>query len=109
MKNKNLAMVFIGLMMLASFSIASSANPSSPEDDSCCCCCCSSNCKMMSALGCEDIEWKVENTKEGVIIEITSENEDVVKKVQNMCGKMKEMCEQKECCKEESKKEKNDR
>lgn len=108
MKDKYLAMVFIGVMMLASFSIAATANFSSLEDDSCCCCC-SSNCKMISALGCEDIDWKVENVKEGVVIEITSNNRDAVKKLQSICGKMKEICRLKECCKEESKKEKSDR
>jgi hypothetical protein len=106
MKNKILVLVFIGFLTLASFSIASSANYSNPGDDSCCCCC-PTSCKKMCVMGCEDVEVNVENVKDGVVVKVTSKNEEVVKKVQEMCANMKEMCAQKDCCKEEgSKKDK---
>lgn len=103
MKNKILALVFIAVLTLTGFTIASSAYYSNHGDNSCCCCC-PSNCKKMCEMNCEDVEVNVENVKDGVVVKITSENEEVVKKVQEMCAKMKEMCAQKDYCKEEESK-----
>lgn len=104
MKNKILVLIFIGLLILANFSIASISNNSNSGDDSCCCCC-PSNCNKMCVIGCKDVEVNVENIKDGVVVKITSENEEVVKKVQEICAKMKERCDQ-DCCKEKSRNDK---
>jgi hypothetical protein len=58
----------------------------------------------MCVLSCEDVEMNVENVKDGVVVKLTSKNEEVVKKVQEMCAKMKEKCTQEDCCKEEGSK-----
>lgn len=102
MKNKILALVFISLLALPSFSFTSMANCQEREDDSCCCCCCLSCCNVKR---CEDVEVNVENVKDGVVVKVTSKKADVVKKIQEMYAKMKEMCTQKECCEKEPKKE----
>ena len=55
---------------------------------------------MMEVLSLKDVEMNVENLKDGIAVKITSKNADVVKKLQEMSAKMKEMC-----CKKEAKKE----
>lgn len=99
MKNKILALIFIGFLTLASFSFASATTFLVHGDDTCCCC--SSKCMKMCVMDCEDLEYNVENIKDGVVVKITSKNEEVVKKIQERCAKMEELCAKKECCKEE--------
>jgi YHS domain-containing protein len=55
---------------------------------------------MMEMMSLKDVEMNVENLKDGIAVKITSKNADVVKKLQEMSAKMKEMC-----CKKEAKKE----
>jgi len=66
-------------------------------------------CPMMGMMSHKDIEMNVENIEKGVAVKITSKNEDVVKKVQEMAAKMKECCkkeaEKAKTCKKEVKKE----
>lgn len=57
-------------------------------------------CPMMEMMSHKDIEMKIENLKDGIAVKITSKNADVVKKLQEMSPKMKEMCEKKEVKKE---------
>jgi len=106
MKRKILALVLIGFLALPGFSFTPTANNTEDGDDSCCRCCCPTCCKMMGIMGCEDVEVNVENVNDGVVVKVTSKNADVVKKIQEMSVKMKEMCAQKTCCKKETKKEK---
>ena len=106
MKHRISALIFLGSLILASFSIASAANYSSSGDDSCCCC--PSNCKILCAMRCEGVEVNVENVKDGVVVKITSKSAEVVKNVQKMYAKRKEMCAQKEYCKEEEPKKEMD-
>jgi len=56
-------------------------------------------CPMMGMMSCKDIEVNVENTKDGIVVKVTSKNEEFVKKIQEMAAKMKE------CCKKEAGKE----
>lgn len=54
-------------------------------------------------MGIKDADVKVENLDDGIAVKVTSKNKDVVKKIQEMATKLKEMC----CKKEEAhKKEK---
>jgi YHS domain-containing protein len=62
-------------------------------------------CPMMGVMNHKDIEMNVENIQDGIAVKITSKNADVVKKIQEMAAKMKEMCCKKEAEKEEVKKE----
>ena len=55
---------------------------------------------MMEVMSLKDVEMNVENLKDGIAVKITSKNADVVKKLQEMSVKMKEMCEKKEAKKE---------
>jgi len=57
-------------------------------------------CSMMGVMSHKDVEMNVENLKDGIAVKLTSKNADVVKKLQEMSAKMKEMC-----CKKEAKKE----
>jgi YHS domain-containing protein len=57
-------------------------------------------CPMMGMMSHKDIEMNVENTKDGIVVKVTSKNEEVVKKIQEMAAKMKE------CCKAEAEKAK---
>lgn len=50
-------------------------------------CCNMENCPMMLA----DVEKKVQNTKDGVIITLTSKNAETVKKIQDHAAKMTEI------------------
>ena len=52
-------------------------------------------CSMMGMMSGKDVEMNVENLKDGIAVKITSKNADVVKKIQEMSAKMKEMCEKK--------------
>jgi len=61
-------------------------------------------CAMMGFMGGKDIEVNVENVKDGVAVKVTSKKAEVVKKIQEMAAKMKEMCCKKETKKEEVKK-----
>ena len=63
-------------------------------------------CPMMEMMSGKDVEMNIENLKDGIAVKITSKNADVVKKIQEMSAKMKEMCKKKEAKKEEVKKEK---
>ena len=54
-------------------------------------CCNMANCPMMLA----DLEKKVQNTKDGVIITLTSKNAETVKKIQDHAAKMTESKKQK--------------
>ncbi len=99
MKNKLLILVIIGLLVFAGFSFASIANNDGQEEKSCSSCCCLACCKVMGVKGCEDIDLNVENVKDGVVVKVTSKNADVVKKIQEMYAKMKDMCSKEECCK----------
>lgn len=49
-------------------------------------------CPMMGMMSHEEIEMNIENTKEGIVVKVTSKNADVVKKIQEMAAKMKECC-----------------
>jgi len=66
-------------------------------------------CPMMGLMGCKDIEVKVENIEDGVVVKVTSKNAEVVKKIQEMSAKMKECgkleAEKAKPCKKEVKKE----
>ena len=66
-------------------------------------------CPMMGLMSHKDIEMNVENIEKGVAVKITSKNEDVVKKIQEMAAKMKESCkkeaEKAKTCQKEVKKE----
>ncbi|NIM57989.1 MAG: YHS domain-containing protein [Candidatus Aminicenantes bacterium] len=66
-------------------------------------------CPMMGMMGSEDIEMTVENTKDGIVVKVTSKNEETVKKIQEMASKMKECCQEEgekaKTCKKEVKKE----
>ena len=57
-------------------------------------------CPMMGVMSHKDVEMNVENLKNGIAVKLTSKNADVVKKLQEMAAKMKEMCEKKEAKKE---------
>ena len=57
-------------------------------------------CPMMEMMSHKDVEMNVENLKDGIAVKLTSKNADVVKKLQEMSAKMKEMCEKKEAKKE---------
>jgi len=59
-------------------------------------------CPMML----KDIEKKIENTKDGVIITLSSKNQEVVKKIQEQATKIKEgkCCQMKKTCASEEKK-----
>lgn len=61
-------------------------------------------CPMMDMMSGKDVEMNVENIQDGIAVKITSKNADVVKKIQEMSAKMKEMCCKKEAKKEEIKK-----
>lgn len=69
--------------------------------------------KMEKMAGCpmmmKDVEIKVENTKDGVLVTMTAKNPETVKMIQDHVAKMKESCMGKEGCtgakKEEAKKE----
>jgi YHS domain-containing protein len=69
--------------------------------------------KMGKMAGCpmmmKDLEIKVENTKDGVTVTMTSKNPETVKMIQDHAAKMKDCCKAKEGCpgakKEEIKKE----
>jgi|Deesub1362B_J571_1020462.scaffolds.fasta_scaffold00300_33 YHS domain-containing protein len=59
-------------------------------------------CPLISFAQCKDVEVKIENLEHGVIIKITSENAEVVKKIQEKAAKMKSCCTRKmEKCKKE--------
>lgn len=62
-------------------------------------------CAMMSMMDMKDMEVQVENLDNGITVKITSKNADVVKKIQELSVKMKEMCAQKEECEKTEKKE----
>jgi len=70
-------------------------------------------CCGMKMEGCpmmmKDVDIKVENTKDGVLVTMTSKNPETVKMIQDHVAKMKECCKGKEGCpgskKEETKKE----
>ncbi|KPJ65213.1 hypothetical protein AMJ44_10750 [candidate division WOR-1 bacterium DG_54_3] len=53
-------------------------------------------CPMMDMMSGKDVEMNVENLKDGIAVKITSNNADVVKKLQEMATKMKEMHKKKE-------------
>ncbi|MFQ6070303.1 MAG: heavy metal-binding domain-containing protein [Candidatus Aminicenantales bacterium] len=62
-------------------------------------------CFMVDFMKGKDVELSVKNIKKGVTIQITSEEKEMVEKVQEMAAKMKEMyekksesCEKKEKC-----------
>jgi YHS domain-containing protein len=61
-------------------------------------------CPMMGMMSSKDVEMNVENLKDGIAVKITSKNADVVKKIQEMAAKMKEMHKQKEVKEEKVKK-----
>ncbi len=61
---------------------------------------------MMGMMSHKDVEMKMENIKDGIAVTITSKNAEVVKKLQEMAAKMKEMHKKMEAKKEEAKKEK---
>ncbi len=63
-------------------------------------------CPMMGVMSHKDVEMKVENLKDGIVVKLTSKNADVAKKLQEMAAKMKGMCCKKEAEKKEVKKEK---
>ena len=50
-------------------------------------------CPMMGMMSHKEIEMNVENTKDGIVVKVTSKNADVVKKIQEMAAKMKECCQ----------------
>ena len=47
-------------------------------------------------MGLKDADVKIENLKDGIAVKVTSKNAEVVKKIQEMATKLKEMCCQKE-------------
>jgi len=57
-------------------------------------------CPMAGLMQNKDVEFKVENTKDGVQINISSKNAEIVKKLQDMAAKMKAGCDPKTCAKE---------
>ena len=58
-------------------------------------------------MGFKDADVKVENLDDGIAVKVTSKNAEIVKKIQEMATKLKEMCCQKEeVHKKETKKEK---
>ncbi len=63
-------------------------------------------CPMMGMMSHKDVEMNVKNLKNGIAVKMTSKNADVVKKIQEMAVKMKEMHKKMEAKKEEVKKEK---
>jgi hypothetical protein len=63
-------------------------------------------CPMMGVMSHKDVEMNVENLKNGIAVKLTSKNADVVKKIQDMAVKMKEMRKKMAAKKEEVKKEK---
>ncbi|MFP4081499.1 MAG: heavy metal-binding domain-containing protein [Candidatus Aminicenantes bacterium] len=52
-------------------------------------------CAVMSLMSFKDVEVNVENIENGVMLKVTSENADAVKKMQEMAAKIKEKCTQK--------------
>jgi len=57
-------------------------------------------CPMAGLMHGKDIEFKVENSKDGVQINISSKDAEIVKKLQDMAAKMKAGCDPKTCAKE---------
>jgi YHS domain-containing protein len=57
-------------------------------------------CPMAGLMQNKDVEFKVENTKDGVQINISSKSAEIVKKLQDMVAKMKAGCDPKTCAKE---------
>jgi len=57
-------------------------------------------CPMAGLMQNKDVEFKAENTKDGVQINISSKNAEIVKKLQDMAAKMKAGCDPKTCAKE---------
>ncbi len=47
-------------------------------------------------MGIKDADVKIENLEDGIAVKVTSKNAEVVKKIQDMATKLKEMCCQKE-------------
>jgi YHS domain-containing protein len=58
-------------------------------------------CPMAGLRQGKDTEFKVENTKDGIQITISSKDAAVVKKIQEMAAKMKAGCDPKTCAKEQ--------
>jgi YHS domain-containing protein len=58
-------------------------------------------CPMIGATSCKDVEMIVDNIEDGITVKITSKNADVVKKIQEMAARMKEMHKKAEAEKEE--------
>jgi len=56
-------------------------------------------CPMAGMMKSQDVEFKVENTKDGVQINLSSKNAEMVKKLQDMAAKMKAGCDPKDCAK----------
>jgi YHS domain-containing protein len=60
-------------------------------------------CPMMGMMSAKDVEMNVENLENGIAVKVTSKNTEVVKKIQEMAAKMKEMCKKETEKKEEKK------
>jgi YHS domain-containing protein len=61
-------------------------------------------CPMAGLMQNKDVGFKVENTKDGVQVNISSKDAEMVKKLQDMAAKMKAGCEPKRCAKESAEK-----
>lgn len=62
-------------------------------------------CAMSGMMHSEEIKMSIENTEDGIAVKVTSENPELVKKLQEMGPQMKVMHEKMgSCCKEEAKK-----
>jgi hypothetical protein len=56
-------------------------------------------CPMAGLMHGKDVEFKAENTKDGIQITVSSKNAEVVKKIQDMAAKMKAGCDPQTCAK----------
>ncbi len=61
-------------------------------------------CPMAGMMHNKDVEFKVENTKDGVQVSISSKDAEMVKKLQDMAAKMKAGCNPETCAKEKTEK-----